>query len=189
MNGVKKKGKYMEQCELERTKPIRNFLTGTADRLLEERVRKIKGMVCGNIENIKDRLFHILDELVSDKEGGGLVISYLRSSYISGSHELYVAYYVEDAFVEEQPDHAYLDMRRLLESAEEDVRELNGSLEKEFIRILSAEKEEVRRWYMDLLYRRLGEVLKAALDGMPKKSGMEVCFGGFMDELEVIGEV
>ena len=81
----------------------------------------------------------------------------------------------------------FFDICVLLEAAEEDVHELNLKLEKIFIRLFPAEK--VRRWYMDLLYCSFGAVLKNVLKDVPRELGMSAYFGGFIDELEQVGEV
>lgn len=179
----------MEQCELERIKPIRDFLTDEKNSLLAERFGKIEGMIRDNVANIRGKLVDTLKELASDKDAGVLTISYLRSSYISGSHEFHIAHYTNEAFVEEEPDCVFFDMRVLFEAVEEDIHELNLKLEKGFIWLLPAEKEEVRRWYMDQLYCSFGAVMKKALKDVPGELGMSVYFGGFMDELEQVGEV
>lgn len=179
----------MEQCELERIKPIRDFLTDERNRLLEERLKGIECLIRDNVGNIKGKLTDTLNELVLNKETGVLTISYLRSSYISGSHEFLITYYAGEVFVEEEPDCIFMDMCVLFENAEEDVHELNRKLEKGFIRVLPAEKEEVRRWYMEQLYLSFGTVLRNVWKVVSTEVGTSVYFGGFIDELELIGKV
>jgi len=66
---------------------------------------------------------------------------------------------------------------------------MNKELEKKYIRILSSEKEEIRRWHIDNIYRRLGEIMQLLFEDMLPQRGLDVFYGCYMDEFELIGKI
>ena len=80
---------------------------------------------------------------------GRLVISWLRSSYKTESCAFYIAYYLDDPFVEEKMDSACYSMKILLDGIGEDLEFMGKKLRKKFVHVMSPETEEIRRWYME----------------------------------------
>ena len=117
------------------------------------------------------------------------MISFLRSSYITESHEFYIAYYFDEPFVEEEPDSRYYDLGLLFEGIDNDLECMNKELGKKFIRILSSEKEEIRRWFVDNIYIGLGKSFKLLFEDIQPQRNLEVFYGSYMGELELIGKV
>ncbi len=174
----------MEQCVLERIEAMESFLKEEKEGLLKRRLAEIESMLQGDAGGVYGRLKAAFHELTPEDGRGVLALSYLRSSYITGRHEFYLAFYTGEPFVEE-PDGLYLDMKSVFEAAEDDLREMNRRLGEEFVRIIPAEKEEIRRWYMGQLYGRFGEVLES----LSEDKGREVYFGGYMEELKPAGRM
>lgn len=178
----------MARCELERIKEMKNFLECTEEDLLKKRMDKIQS-ICRNEEKVKEELHEIIEELTEGKEAGSIVISFLRSSYITESHEFYIAYYFDEPFVEEEPDSRYYDLGLLFEGIDNDLECMNKELGKKFIRILSSEKEEIRRWFVDNIYIGLGKSFKLLFEDIQPQRNLEVFYGSYMGELELIGKV
>ena len=63
---------------------------------------------------------------------------------------------------------------------DEKIDNMDQALEREFFRLIAAEKEEIHRWYMEQLYQEFGTVRRF--------KGKNIYFGGFMDEISLIGD-
>ena len=179
----------MEQCTLIRMAEMRELLAEKTHSMIETRLTEIQGLLSDNVAGVKSSLKQVLAELAQGKETGSIVISFLRSSYITGSHEFSITYYGGEPFVEEEPDGTCLDMRLLFTSVETDLQEIDHELEAQFLKVLPAEKETVHRWYLEQLYIGLGTVLEEVLAEIQKDDGMGVYYGGYMEELRMIGKV
>lgn len=179
----------MEQLALERVDKMKAFLCEEVNDLKEERLKKMHEQLANNIENISNDLEESLKRLALKESLGSLMISYLKSSYITGSHEFHIAFYTGELFVEEEPDCIYFSMRSLFKMVEEDFEKMDKELAREFFRLIAAEKEEIHRWYMEQLYRGFGTILRPVLENMVAERGKKVYFGGFMDEFELLGEI
>ena len=140
-----------------------------------ERIDAMKAFLCETVDGfvlddfVGERLYKMQDgfgkelektvrKMAVHKTEGIVSISYLRSSIVTGSHEFYIAYYKDELFVEEEPEAVYLGMEQLFQGTESDCVEIFQILGKKFIRFLASEKEEIRRWYIWLLYERLGNL-------------------------------
>lgn len=171
----------MECREMERADAMKAYLQGLQDDFildlfLEERLRTIWTEFAKAVESP-------VRKLAGQKTEGVVVISYLRSSIVTGSHEFYIAYYSGEPFVEEEPECVYLDLRHLFEGAEADCGEIIRILGKKFVRLLDSEKEELRRWYLYLLYERLGTFMEPQAQRIYAVGGIPVLYGGYMEEL------
>ncbi len=173
----------MERCDMDRIKEMKEFIQDTEQVLLKERIDKIK-IICISEENMKREIQVIIERLTMRKKGGCIVISFLRSSYITDSHEVCIAYYTDEPFVEDEPDCGYYSLHSFFEGIENDLQYMIKELRNKYIRIMSSEKEEIRRWFMDEIYTRLGIVFKAILVDMQTKEDIDVFYGNYMDELE-----
>lgn len=179
----------MEQFALERLDVMKDFLLEEISCLKEKRLRNITKQFLDNEKNLKDNLQNALKELALEEEEGVLTISYLRSGYITNNYEFHIAFYKGEPFVEEEPNCVYFSMKPLFQTMEEDFKEIDRRLEKDFLRPIAAEKEEVHRWYVWQVYNGFGAVLKPFFNNMEKEQRKKVYFGGFMDQLEIVGKI
>ncbi len=179
----------MEQCVLERLDVMKDFLFEEINYLKEKRLTNITKQFLNNEKNLKDNLQNVLLELALEEEEGVVTISYLRSGYITNNYEFHIAFYKGEPFVEEEPNCVYFSMKPLFQTMEEDFKEIDRRLEKDFLRPIAAEKEEVHRWYVWQIYNGFSAVLKLFFKNIKEEQGKIVCFGGFMDQLEIIGSI
>ena len=102
----------------------------------------------------------------------------------------YIAGFEGEPFVEEEPDSFYYyGMKELLEEAVEDRNAMEMKLQKKFPHIFPSEAEEIFRWYMDGLYIALGNVFEEIVKNIPTEYNLNVYYGGYMDELKLIGKI
>lgn len=167
---------------MHRINEMKEYIKETEEILLKERIDKIR-LICMNEENIKRGILTIIEDLTIGKTGGCIVISFLRSSYITGSYEFCIAYYTDEPFVEEEPDCGYYSLHLLFEGIEDDLQYMIKELRNKYIRIMTFEKEEMRRWFMDEIFTGLGIVFKSILVDMQAKEDIEIFYGNYMDEL------
>lgn len=172
-----------------RTNQMKDGLAELIDHMKEQRLCIMAGLFLNPNSSVMDELKRTLEKLKAGKSQGFLVAAYLHSSYLTGSHELFLAHYMGDFFVEEEPDCQFLSIKPLFQGIEDDYLELNKALEGNYIRIFSGEKEEIRRWYMRQLYKDMGILLKPAFRQDTQGAGMEIYFGGYMDCLELLGRI
>lgn len=177
----------MKCYEMERIHQMKAVIGEKTDSLIGRRLEKMKKIFTNNTDNMQSDLETALTELISDKKVGSLVISFLRSSYILNTHEFYIAYYEREPFVEEEPDCIYFSMKSLFLGIEEDWREMDRELCQNFIRVFAGEKEEIRRWYMERIYIALESMMKEAVEKIQKRGAVDVYYGGYMEEIKVIG--
>lgn len=176
----------MEQTGMERVDDMKAYLQEAPDdlrldKLVERRLWAIRTEFAKVVEAP-------VKELARQKTDGVVTISYLRSSIVTGSHVFYIAYYNGEPFVEEEPESVYLDLRHIFEDAETDCVEIICILGKKFVRFLDSEKEEIRRWYLHLLYERLGTFTQRQVEENHAAGGIPVLYGGYMEKLHQIGD-
>lgn len=157
--------------------------------LISRRMDKIRTLYIENTFNIRNDLEIALKKLAADKTDGSLVISFLRSSYILNSYEFYIACYEGEPFVEEEPDCTYFSMKSTFSGIEEDFHEMDEELHQNFIRVFAGEKEEIHRWYMERIYIALESIMQMAVEKMQKSKGVNVYYGGYMEEVKIIGSI
>ena len=179
----------MKNCEMGRITQMKEALGEKVDSLIYRHLEKLEKLLICNTDNIRKDMETVLKELASDKKDGSLVISFLRSSYILKSYEFYIAYYEGELFVEEEPDCVYFSMKSALRGIEEDWREMDEELHQNFIRVFAGEKEEIHRWYIEQLYIAMESIMKMAVEKMQKSRGVDVYYGGYMEEVKVIGSI
>lgn len=137
----------MEQNVLERSGLMKDFLSEKINGLKRERLKEIKEKFESNVRNVRKQFESVLGEITSEAEQEIVVISYLRASYITETHEFYVGVYEGEPFVEEIK-HSFVSVKPLLENVKKDFVELDKKLEGEFFRLIAAEKENIHRWYI-----------------------------------------
>ena len=169
----------MEQHALDRSGMMKEFLSEKINGLKRERLKEVREKFESNVGNVRKQFESVLGVVTSGAERESVVISYLRASYITETHEFYVGVYEGEPFVEEIK-HGFISVKPLLENVEKDLVELDQALEREFFRLIAAEKEEIHRWYMEQLYQEFRTVWGF--------KGKNIYFGGFMDEIILIGD-
>ena len=135
----------MEPYQLGRLEDMKEFLREDAETLRRERRKKMDAIYADRGQVIKNDLETVLKGLADGKGDGRLVISCLRSSYITGSFDFYIAFYAGEPFVEEEPDSAYYSMAVFWDGIGEDLERMGKKLRRKFIRVMSSETEEIRR--------------------------------------------
>jgi len=83
---------------------------------------------------------------------GHLVLTYLKSSYITNHHKFKIAIYLDEPFVELYPPRDYISMKPLFVDVETDMDVFTKRLKQDFSRMMASEIEELRKYYMELLY-------------------------------------
>ena len=173
---------------MDRINEMKKFLYNIEESLRKEWISKIK-RICMNDKMIKEEIVNIVKELTAGRETGCIVLSFLRSSYITGSHELYIAYYSDDPFVEEEPDNRYYGLHSFFEGIEKILQCMNKELENKYIRILASEKEEIRRWFMCNIYMQLGSAFKMIFEDIQSQESLYVFYGNYLGELDILGKI
>ena len=179
----------MEPYQLERLEDMKEFLREDAETLRRERRKKMDDIYADRGQGIKNDLETVLKGLADGKGDGSLVISCLRSSYITGSFDFYIAFYGGEPFVEEEPDSAYYSMAVFWDGIGEDLERMGKKLRGKFIRVMSSETEEIRRWYMEGFLGQWQGIFREILEGIGEDKHVDVLFGGYMDRLETVGRV
>lgn len=176
----------MEQIGMERLDAMKAYLQGTPDALVWD------AFVEGRLNAIRTKFAEAVDasvkKLAGQRTDGVIAISYLRSSIVTGSHEFYIAYYIGEPFVEEEPEGMYLDLHHIFEDVEADCAEIIRILGRKFVRMLDSEKEEIRRWYLCQLYEQLGTGSVPWAEETQAAVKIPVLYGGYMERLHRVGE-
>ncbi|MDE7197426.1 MAG: hypothetical protein K2O15_00925 [Lachnospiraceae bacterium] len=154
----------MNQCKMERIPQMKELIREKADSLMSVRLKYIENLLESHKDSVRKDFELALERLVSEKNKGSLVISFLRSSYILNSHEFYIAFYEEEPFVEEEPADICFSMEKVFDGIEEDWHEMDEMLQQNFIRVFAGEKAETHRWYMERLYVALGSIIMKMIE-------------------------
>ncbi len=156
---------------------IKQVLDQTVERRISALVEEYE-----KTDSARKRFRNLVEELAVQKEGN-LCISYLRSSYITGSGLFQIAFYVEEPFIEAPTAWVFDDMGISQDKIVEDLKYLNEYLKERFIRISPGEVEEIRRSYMEALYQGCGVIFALLAQGWGRE-GVSVYFGEYMGDLE-----
>ena len=119
----------MEQNVLERSGLMKDFLSEKINGLKRERLKEIREKFESNVGNVRKQFESVLGAITSEAEQEIIVISYLRASYITETHEFYVGVYKGEPFVEEIK-HGFISVKPLLGNVEKDFVELDQALER-----------------------------------------------------------
>lgn len=103
----------MEQNVLERSGLMKDFCLKNK-RVERERLKEIREKFESNVGNVRKQFESVLGAITSEAEQEIIVISYLRASYITETHEFYVGVYKGEPFVEEIK-HGFISVKPLLE--------------------------------------------------------------------------
>ena len=125
-----------------------------------------------------------------DLEDSKIVISYLKSSYITQSHKFKLVSYIEEPFVELYPPHEYLNMKPLFTNIEADMMAFTNQLSQHFFQIIPSEQEEVRRSYMEILYIESALFFERILSEMEIDIKEDpIFFGAELGEVKWMGDL
>ena len=94
-----------------------------------ERLKEIREKFESNVGNVRKQFESVLGAITSEAEQEIIVISYLRASHITETHEFYVGVYKGEPFVEEIK-HGFISVKPLLGNVEKDFVELDQALER-----------------------------------------------------------
>lgn len=175
----------MGEHPLVRANEMMAFLAEIMESLLEQRIEKQRT----GCEESRIALQQEIREMAKDKKDGIIALCYLRSEYITRTHNFYMAYYDKEPFVEEEPQCQYIDMSGFMDGLEEDFAIIVREIEKKYIRVTTGEKEYLFEQYMDRLYREFESVLSDLIHVIKEKRGIALYYGGYMEEQALIGYV
>ena len=108
---------------------MKDFLSEKINGLKRERLKEIREKFESNVGNVRKQFESVLGAITSEAEQEIIVISYLRASYITETHEFYVGVYKGEPFVEEIK-HGFISVKPLLGNVEKDFVELDQALER-----------------------------------------------------------
>lgn len=176
---------------MERIPKMKAFLEIRMKELLDKRLDAIEKALLKNQMNIWDKIEEVISVqsnfVHSHQEYDKLTVSYLRSSYITGSHIFLFTCQKGILFLEDSLPEKELALSGLFAEVEQDIDRLGTEMNQKFIRVSEGEKETIRRWYMELLYVHLGEVLEVIIQKRRYLTEVPLLYGGYMEEQRQIG--
>ena len=175
----------MEKKQMDR---VPEMLEHIKEDMAEKIVAWQRQMLSEDTNTIKSMIIEMLEKATDSEDY--IVISYLRSSYITGSHRFKLAIYNEEPYVETFPPYKLIDMTPYYQDIDEDFEGFVEKLKSEFIRILGSEIEEVRRFYMEQLYFESMVFFQKIAEELSENQGTTpLLFGGEMGETYQIGVI
>jgi hypothetical protein len=139
-------------------------------------------------DTIKSVIVKMLEKVTDSEEY--IIVSYLRSSFITWSHHFKVALYNDEPYVETFPAYELIDMTPYYKGIDERFEVLMGKIKTDFIRVLGNEIEEIRRFYMEQLYFGSLPFFQRIAEELAKSQGTTpFLFGGEMGETYQIGVI
>ena len=144
---------------MERVQNMVDYLAKDMETAMENRKQQWLEL---NTQPLKSKLQSFINS-ISELEDGTIVISYLKSSYITKSHKFKIAQYADAPFMELYPLFEYVDAKFLFDHINNDMIKLINRLENKFFRIKNSEKEEIRRYYMEWLYEESRIIFKQVI--------------------------
>ena len=167
------------------------------EKVLIEIEEEIHASVSDLKKKIKNGEFSDLEESIYEScqglktlEKDILVISFLRSSFVTASHKFKMATYEGEAFIERNPPHYFIFLNSLFQLENQELNQFVEKIEKKFANVLASEIEMIRRFYMEKLYQASKELFIRGIQKDAESSkNMKVFFGEEMGEIEEIGEI
>lgn len=156
--------------------------------LLKNRLVQINNNYNNDKEETKKNFLEVLQELDSLKEGT-IVISYLRSSFITQNHEFYISCYSGEPFVEECPDGVFYSLKTYFKEIEDDYLILEKLVKSKFIQVFSWELEEIRRNYMERVYAGCIKLFCDIFLKLDTKIRSKIYYGEYMSRIVQISTV
>ena len=138
------------------------------------------------------KVVEVLESLKTEvkTDVASIVITYLRSSYITGIHQFKVALYENEPFICEPTLYRMIDMTPLYKGVLETFDKFIRKIKSEFIHVFYHEVEEIRRFYMEYLYQN--SYLFFESEAVKKEDGegsIPIYYGEEMGEIEQIGVI
>lgn len=117
-----------------------------------------------------------------------LVITFLRSSYVTGSHAFKMALYENEPFITPPICHQLIDMSHRYADTTAGINRLAKKMNSKFSHVLSSEREEVRRWVMEQYYKESHFIFeKLFVQASSSDLAVPVYFGEEMGHVTQIG--
>ncbi len=120
-----------------------------------------------------------------------LVISSLCSSIVTGSNAYQIAWYDDNIYLDTNPACIFYVPEFLFRDLEEDILEIRKHLQKDYIRLMEYEVEEIRRGYMRRLYAEGKHFFTVLIKSMGRLyvHDMDIWFGEYMRYVDLIGRI
>ena len=169
---------------MKRIEAMLNYLEEEMEKTVDAHIQWLEQGEFPEVEEV----FQWLSEELKSLEKDCLVISFLRSSYITGSHRFKLAVYEGEPFIEKTPLHKMLPLEFLYQDSNEELNRLMGILKKKFMNITEAEQELIRQHYLEVLYQSSEVLFKRTIESVSENIGkIKIFFGEEMGEIQEIG--
>jgi len=123
-------------------------------------------------------------------EEASIVITYLRSSYITGTHQFKIALYENVPFMNEATLYRLVDLTPLYQRTPELIDQLTKKIRFQFKRIMPYEIEEIRRFCMEYFYKNSCFFFEKVLENIENDAEtISIYFGEEIGQIEKIGVI
>lgn len=175
---------------MERLDELITHLEDEMEIATQEWVKKLQSVNANSAENTK--VIKIIQETVIRNPDTHVVITFLRSSTVTGSHEFKLSVYNDEAFVDKPIYQAFLDIKSLFAEAPNYAERIIKKLSPPFVHILPSEKEEIKRVFITKLYQQsyhfFEQIVKEMMiDDQQHDQQMNIYFSGVMGGLLPLG--
>lgn len=171
---------------MERVPKMLDLIEEEIDHALGKRQEQMKSADTAPVEAV----FHNVRTRIEDQTKEYLIITYLRSSYVTGSHKFKIAVYKGEPFVEPPRFYEYFSMKQLYENINLEMDVFTNKIKQQFHNVLDSEIEEVRRDYMEALYMDSVVFFERVIQGIENKpDGIEVFWGEEVGDIRIIGVI
>lgn len=171
---------------MERLDQMTGLLADELEKVLLKRQNQLIDMALAH----KQQLLEAIAKLTSGQQQEKslmLVITWLRSSFVTGTHDFRIAVYEEEPFINEHPDEMVYSLKDIFDFEKEDIAKFMSILQGKIFHITKSEIEELRRYYMELLYKSCKMVFEMMVPERETDEKMQIFYGEEMGELELIG--
>jgi len=143
----------------------------------------------GEFVKVQD-IFQWISKELKPLEKSCLVISFLRSSYITKSHKFKFTVYDGEPFMERNPPYQMVSLSLLYQEADRELERLIKRAKEKFVNITNMENELIRQVLMEKLYESSKILFKSIIErNTEDKGGIKVFFGEEMGDIQEIGEL
>jgi hypothetical protein len=129
---------------MKKLQEILEFLEDLITQTIDKRIASMKAQYHKRKTEVQDEWFKRITSCAAGRSGC-FVISYLRSSYITGTHEYKLTFFQGKPYEEEYPEISFYSMAHYLTELEEDVKILLKQADRTFIRIFDWRLEEIEK--------------------------------------------
>ena len=125
-----------------------------------------------------------------ETETACLVITFLRSSYITKTHQFKVAVYENEPFVTPAAMEKWIDLTPLFKQLPKTIDKFASEIRSKFIHVHDHEIEEISRLYLAYLYQKSHFFFEPIFEKAPTdKRNIAVFFGEELGKIKQIGVV